>query len=364
MNARLLQRYLLPGLVFQGIVIGGGYATGREIVEFFLPHGLVGGLLGMAATALLWSAVMAVSFELCRMTRSFDHRHFFRVLLGRGWVTYEVLLIILMMLVLAVVGAASGEIVHGLSGFPVAVGTVTLIIAVGALATTGTSRIERLMGGWSILLYLAYGVLVVWSVSALRPAMGSSAGVSAGGYGWIYDGIRYAGYNVAIVPMVFFCLRHLTTRNEAVAAGLLAGVIGIVPAVLLFVALQGVRDQIIHAPIPSAVLLEALGASWFELAFQIALLGTLIQTGVGMVHGINERIANTLSDHGRSLPRAWRAAIAMALGLTAVLLSEGVGIVRLIAKGYGFLTFGFLIVFVIPVLTVGVWKVCRKAALS
>ncbi len=33
------QKYLLPGLVFQGVVIGGGYATGRELAEFFLPHG-------------------------------------------------------------------------------------------------------------------------------------------------------------------------------------------------------------------------------------------------------------------------------------------------------------------------------------
>src|SRR3546814_9756440 len=33
------QRYLLPGFVFQAAVIAGGYATGRELVEFFLPAG-------------------------------------------------------------------------------------------------------------------------------------------------------------------------------------------------------------------------------------------------------------------------------------------------------------------------------------
>ncbi len=58
------QKYLLPGLVFQGVVIGGGYATGRELVEFFLPHGPIGGLLSMGVAALIWSLVMAASFEL------------------------------------------------------------------------------------------------------------------------------------------------------------------------------------------------------------------------------------------------------------------------------------------------------------
>lgn len=30
------RKYLLPGLVFQSLTIGGGYGTGRELVEFFL----------------------------------------------------------------------------------------------------------------------------------------------------------------------------------------------------------------------------------------------------------------------------------------------------------------------------------------
>ena len=33
------KRIVLPGLAFKAVVIGGGYATGREIAEFFLPAG-------------------------------------------------------------------------------------------------------------------------------------------------------------------------------------------------------------------------------------------------------------------------------------------------------------------------------------
>ncbi|MCD9004846.1 hypothetical protein LDO31_01080 [Luteimonas sp. XNQY3] len=38
-RASWFQRYLLPGFVFQAAVIAGGYATGRALVEFFLPAG-------------------------------------------------------------------------------------------------------------------------------------------------------------------------------------------------------------------------------------------------------------------------------------------------------------------------------------
>ena len=47
----VFRTYLLPGLVFQSVIIGGGYGTGREIAEFFLSHGAVGGLLGLGTTA-------------------------------------------------------------------------------------------------------------------------------------------------------------------------------------------------------------------------------------------------------------------------------------------------------------------------
>ena len=38
------KRYLIPGIAFQSVVIGGGYGTGREIVEFFLASGPLFGL--------------------------------------------------------------------------------------------------------------------------------------------------------------------------------------------------------------------------------------------------------------------------------------------------------------------------------
>ena len=79
-EATWFQRYLLPGFVFQAAVIAGGYATGRELVEFFLPAGPWGGLLGMAVSMLVWSVVLMASFELARRARAYDYRAFFRVL--------------------------------------------------------------------------------------------------------------------------------------------------------------------------------------------------------------------------------------------------------------------------------------------
>src|SRR3546814_21180476 len=168
------QRYLLPGFVFQAAVIAGGYATGRELVEFFLPAGPWGGLLGMAVSMLVWSAVLMASFELARVARAYDYRSFFRVLLGRGWFVFEIGYFLLILVILAVMGAAAGEIVHSLFGLPNLVGSLGMIAATGALLFFSANVIGTLLTVSVGYLSLVYLVFVVWGGVALGDATGAN----------------------------------------------------------------------------------------------------------------------------------------------------------------------------------------------
>ena len=302
---------------------------------------------------------MAISFEICRMTRSYEYKSFFEQLLGRFWFLYEILLVLLMILILSVVGAAAGEIVQNLLGAAPILGSLLLLGAVGILVFYGNRVIERFMGFWSFLLYVTYFMLVVWCFAAFGTEIRASFAASEVGGRWFWDGVRYAGYNIAAVPVVFFALRHLETRREAIAAGLLAGPIGMLPAVFLYLAMMAAYPEIGELPIPSALLLARLDAFWFSALFQIVLLGTLIQTVVGLIHAINERVAATLAARGKTMPAYWRPVIAVLILLTALVLAAWFGIIPLIGRGYGLMTYGFIAVFVLPVLTIGLMRVIR-----
>ena len=41
-------KFVLPGIILQSVMIGGGYATGREIVEYGAKYGALGWLSGLA----------------------------------------------------------------------------------------------------------------------------------------------------------------------------------------------------------------------------------------------------------------------------------------------------------------------------
>src|SRR5438477_157195 len=105
-----LQRYVLPGLAFKAVVIGGGYATGRELAQFFLPSGPTGGLLAIATATAVWSVVCALTFSFAYRFQLLDYRAFFGKLLGRGWIAFEVVYLLFALLILSVFGAAAGAI--------------------------------------------------------------------------------------------------------------------------------------------------------------------------------------------------------------------------------------------------------------
>jgi uncharacterized membrane protein YkvI len=354
------QRYLLPGFVFQAAVIAGGYATGRELVEFFLPAGPWGGLLGMAVSMLVWSAVLMASFELARMARAYDYRSFFRVLLGRGWFAFEIAYFLLIIVILAVMGAAAGEIVYSLFGLPRLVGSLGMIAATGALLVFSSAAIEKFLTASVGFLYLVYFVFVAWSVFAFGDRIQANfASVPVDG-GWFGAGVTYAGYNVATIPAVLFCIRHLTRRREALVAGALAGPLGMLPGVVFYIAMMGYYHEIADVALPSAFLLAKLQAPWFEWVFQAAVLLTLVDTGVALLHAINERVAKSYAERSRPMPRTLRPAIAVAVMLVAVYAASAVGLVDLIATGYGTLTWVFLAIYVLPLMTWGVWLLWRR----
>lgn len=351
------RRWLLPGLVFQGVTIGGGYATGRELIEFFMPAGPWGGLLGMAVAMAVFGAVLAASFELVRLTRSYDYKSFFTLLLGRGWVLFEIAYVLLLIIVMSVLGAAAGEIGNKTFGAPPLAGTLALMAIIGLLVFHGSALVEKSTAWIALALYAAYAALIAWSLGAFGGQIAERFTAVPVGQGWFTAGLTYAGYNLSSAVAVFFCVRHATGRRDALVAGALAGPITMLPGVLFFTAMMAFHPEIGGHSVPSAFLLARLEAPWFALAFQLVVFGALINTGTPLLHAINERVAKVWEARGRAMPRALRPALSVGVMALSVFAASAIGLVALIARGYGWLTWAFIVLLVVPVLTIGVWKI-------
>ena len=365
--ASRFHRWFLPGLAFKGFVIGGGYATGRELAEYFLPSGPQGGLLGLTLAMLAWSAICALTFVFAQSTRSHDYRAFFSQLVGRGWVVFEVAYFVFMVLVLAVFGAAAGEVVASMTGAPPIVGTLALMLAIGVVVAFGNKSVERLFGWASLFLYAVYFLFVVFAFSAFGDRIALTLSTPQPTTGWVQGGLTYACYNVvgavAILPM----LRHFSDRRDAAIAGVLAGPLAILPAIAFFACMVAWHPQIASAALPSDFMLDRMGHPVFQLFFQAMIFSALLESGVGAVHAINERVAAAWRERrAAELPKRARLGIAAVLLVGSIFIAERFGLVALIANGYRALAWLFLVVYILPLLSMGVWRLwlARRLAVA
>lgn len=354
------KKYLLPGFVFQSVLIGGGYGTGRELVEFFLTTGPAAGYLGMIVSTIVWGLVMGVTYELARLTSSYDYKSFLSQLIGKGGVLYEILLVFTAILVVSVMASAAGELAAEALGVNPLLGSVIMMIIVGVIVFYGTSLIEKVFSVWSIALYVVYIVLIIMTWTRFGDEIIVVASSALGDSSWFVGGIRYAGYNIAVLPALLYSAKHLETRNEAFSAGLIGGLIGMIPAVLIYTAMLSQYPEIVSQAIPATYLMSQLNTPFFNAIFQIILFGTFIETGIGYIHGFNERIAGVYQSKGAIMPSYMRIVVAGVVLISAVFLANTFGLIGLIADGYGIITWGFIAVYVVPVLTIGVYKIFKS----
>jgi uncharacterized membrane protein YkvI len=144
-----------------------------------------------------------------------------------------------------------------------------------------------------------------------------------------------------------------------VSAGLIAAVIGILPAFFFYLAILGQYPEVVMEEIPVVFVLEEARVPALLLTFIIMLFGTLIQTGTGFIHGVNQRIEHTLAARGREFPDWQRPLIAVALLVLSLGLAK-FGIIALVARGYGLMSWGVFVIYFVPLVTVGLYKIIQR----
>lgn len=354
------QRFLLPGLAFKALVIGGGYATGREIAEFFLPSGPWGGIAAIGLATILFSLGCILTFLFARATRSLDYQSFFRALLGPGWVVWELVYILFVVLILAVYGAAAGAIGTALFGAPPLAGTLMLMTGILLFVSFGNRSVERLFEWVSYLLYAVYVLFFIFAFSMFGDRIAAGFSGEAPASGWALSGATYFSYNILGAIVVLPVVRHFTSSRDAIIAGALCGPLTMLPALLFFLAAVAFHPEIMTATLPADFLLRRMRMPAFQLLFQLMVFAALLESGASAVHAFNERIANGVQrSRGFALGAGGRFILALLLLGGCMFLADGFGLVALIASGYRAFAYILLAVFVVPLATIGLARILR-----
>jgi uncharacterized membrane protein YkvI len=365
-----LVRYVLPGIILQSVLIGGGYATGREIVEYGAKFGALGWLSGLA-TFIGFAVVSILSFELVRMYRVYDFKSFLKTLIGPFYHVFDVVYILFMVIIIAVMSSATGAVVEKITGLNYWYGVAGITIVVGLLNYYGERIIAYFETIGTVLLYLGY---LTFSLLVISHGGDNITRVFAtGDHSFVPDatvttalwtGVLYMAYNLVVFPASFFTVKAHRRRTDAIISGLISGILMVVPWFLTYYAVMAFypSKEVLESPVPWVAMMQADNApDWLFLAFSIIMGWTLIETATGIIHAMLQRIDTGLREAGRSeMTRSHRGALTVAILVVSVAFAK-IGIIDLIAKGYNALAYAFIIMYLIPLLTVGVYKIIKKS---
>lgn len=356
-----IRSIVVPAAVFQSVIVGGAYGTGREVVEFITSYGAFGGLLVIGVSGVCFGLVLTASFEFARVFRAWDYRQFLRTLLGPAWIAYEFMFAALLVIILAVTGAAAGKVLADAFAVPSMVGIAVLFLLVIVLNFHGRRIVERTLSAGALVLLtglLAYSVAIFVHTDTVLLGRLDTDAVAPG---WWLSGMKFAIYNSALIPVLLYSARDLADRTSTLMAGALAALAGVLPAALFHLTFIAGGPQIIDQTLPTYWMIDRFMPMAAPL-YVIMLFATIVQTGVGVLQGLNERLDGWyLEQHARVLSPAFHAVIAGFVLLCSLALSH-LGLVALIARGYGGLAWGFFFVFTLPLLTVGIHKIAKRDA--
>lgn len=358
-------RYFIPGFVLMSVMIGGGFATGREIVQYGGRFGSQGWLVGLAI-AIGFSILCMIAFEVARLYKAYDYRTHLKVYAGPLTYLFDLIFFVLALLVMAVMASATGNILETTLGLPYYVGVTVIIVISGLLSFFGKAVVEKFAVAGALALYVGYILFAILAIAGRTDNIArvfaegdvSFMGAPSSTWALIWVGLVYVGYNVQPISTAFFTAERLNSRKDALISGFIAGFIILIPWALTYVALMAYYPsaEIMGATVPWLYMMMDVHPA-VVLAFGIVAGWTLIATTVGVMNAMTNRIdAQLIEKKKPPLKASTRTVITLAYLVGAVIMAR-IGIIALVDKGYSAMSYGMMISFMLPLVTVGLYKI-------
>jgi len=317
-----------------GTVIGAGFASGREIMEFFGKFGISGGFGILLAVAVMGLFIHKV-FRIGSRLQTDSYQEFLRYILKPGWIAVVDFVLFLIMLMLVGVmfagcGALFDELQWGYWPGVALTATVALLVLFRDL--------PGLMGINAVVIPLMFLgtvgiVLFTFDNGGAFPEISGQNGY------WILAALQFSAYNLVLALPVLISLSRRYARQAALAVGGWMGSVGLgVISLWIFLGLLAHFRLIRQAELPMVVLAKFLGKPAF-FGYVLVLWGEMLTTLIANLFGLAKRLETLVH---------WPFQQNVVL-LTGIGIAIGeIGFVNLVAYGYpiyGFLSF-FLLVMV------------------
>jgi uncharacterized membrane protein YkvI len=281
--------------VYVGTVVGAGFATGREIVEFFTRFGFIG-LIGMLMSGyiliFLGSKLMVISARIKAESYEEFNEYLFGKSLGKG---INLLVLFMLLGVCGVMLAGAGAIFEeqlGLSKTSGIVITIVLSIIVMVVGIKGLFAVNTFV----VPLMITFSLILMGLSLRLPNFMDQLLYIPNVTDGWkaVISPFSYTALNLGLAQAVLVPVATEVKDERIIKLG------GILGGVALTIILIAGHFTLIMLPnfasyeIPMAIIMKNLASGLYWI-FVLVIYGEIFTTVIGNVFGLEKQIKKYIS---------------------------------------------------------------------
>lgn len=339
--------------IYIATIVGAGFASGREITEFFTSY-YSGGFYGILLTGVLFSFIGYTVLNKVYSERIQNYEEFLfpTVGWGLGWVM-EIIVTLFMASVFCIMVSGVASIIADTINIPFyfAILLVTFICMIFFLTgVKGIVSLSTIITPILIIGIITIGIYIILSRDS--SVFNISGGFKKMTHNWVVSSLLYTSYN-SIISVVVMCslLPYLKSKKTASIGGILGGGILCIIALVLNYALYIFYPYVMSAEFPVIGIVD-MCSRFMGSIYRIVLLLAMFISAITSGYGFIERVrGKTKLSRGILIP----VICCLIIPLSAI------GFSNLISNIYP--VFGYAGMFMVFVILIHGLKLIRKSRL-
>lgn len=298
-------RVLKIASAFIGIIVGAGFASGQEILQYFTSFGYVG-VFGAFVATVLFAYLGMILMKLGSRIQSTSHKEVIYQVSGRYLGTIVDGIIIFTLFGVGVVMiAGAGSIFSQQFGLPSFFGSLLLTILIIITVMLNVDKVVTVIGSITPFLILTVILIGIYSLFTLDTSFADLNPIAKEQPSalphWFLSGVNYVSFNIALGAAMTLVMGGAEKDERIASLGGLIGGLGLGLLIFLsYFAIFSKVDKVAHVDMPMLQIVNDLSPV-LGIIMSVILFGMIFNTGVSMFYAFIARFTEMNSKKANML---------------------------------------------------------------
>lgn len=325
-----------------GTIVGAGFATGQEVLQFFARFG-VNGIYGLLLTTLLFIIFGYIIMLLGKQLNASSHLEIIRYSGGKFIGTIiDCIIIFFLFGALTAMIAGSGALFEQQFGLSSIIGNMIMVVITALTVLTGISGVINSISIIVPFLLVSVAGISIYSIVTLPPNIEMTAAIvpeSGLITNWVLASVLYISYNTVLSVAVLGPLGAKARNKKAILYGSILGGLGLgLGSIMIYLALFGDMEKAAILEVPMIYIAGNI-SYLVQIIYAIVLIAEVYTTAVGSLYGFVARIFN-MKEHPKK--SRWTVLIAS----VAAFIASQFGFTNLVKYLYPIVGYGGIVLLI------------------